>query len=95
MKLHDLKPCPFCGGKAKISRALSDHTKYQLTHTCTDRHPHIEFFHYYFNTPEEAQEFWNKRYEEDVYLNIDYKAIHDAAWRDIDEMHDVKERIGD
>ena len=61
---QNLKPCPFCGGKAKISRALSDHTRYQLTHTCTDRHPHIEFFHYYFNTPQEAKEFWNKRADE-------------------------------
>lgn len=60
---NGLKPCPFCGGKAKIQRALSNHTKYRLTHTCIDRHPHIEFFHYYFDTPQDARNFWNRRVE--------------------------------
>lgn len=61
----ELKHCPFCGGQAKISRCLSNHTKWRLTHTCVDRHPHIEFYHYYFDTQQEAADFWNKRAKDD------------------------------
>lgn len=61
MEHNELKPCPFCGGEAKISKCLSNHTKYRVTHTCVDRYPHIEFYHYHFDTPQEARDFWNRR----------------------------------
>ena len=64
--MDKLKPCPFCGGEAKVSRCLSNHTKFRLTHACVDRTPHIVFYHYYFDTPEKAAEFWNRRAENDT-----------------------------
>jgi hypothetical protein len=57
----ELLPCPFCGGKAKVNRCLSNYEKFRLMHTCLDRTPHIEFYHYYFETRQEAINFWNTR----------------------------------
>ncbi len=53
---EELKPCPFCGGKA----ILDSHGRYVY---CTNQHsncdirPHTKFY----DTPDEAVQAWNKR----------------------------------
>lgn len=51
--MPELKPCPFCGGEAKVQSFSHDRTVY-----CTDCNARVQKF---FPTREEAIEAWNRR----------------------------------
>ena len=53
--MAELKPCPFCGGKAKLHKAI--HGKYWVECTTLGE---LDFYIKYYDTPEEAIEAWNK-----------------------------------
>lgn len=74
--MPELKPCPFCGGKAELIQTKC------LTNGCVLYH----VFHYDIKcsaggirtenslTPEEATEAWNRRYEPRQELEFGYEA---------------------
>ena len=62
-KMAELKPCPFCGGKAFLSEVLY----YCEPGRCTTQFIECNECHattYEYNTEEEAIEAWNRRAED-------------------------------
>ena len=60
--MSELKPCPFCGGEAKINENYSGYIPY-----CTNRECAGDKV--FFDTDEEAIEEWNKR--ADNWISVD------------------------
>lgn len=62
-EVEDLKPCPFCGGEAKINRIVNTFYQYaRYFSSCTRCSAESKVF----ETEQEAIEAWNTRaYEED------------------------------
>lgn len=66
-----LKPCPFCGGKARISDAIrpDGHCSYRVKFVqCTECHAKTEEktcdgYYEEYCTDEEIAELWNRRSE--------------------------------
>ena len=52
--MNELKPCPFCGGKAKLQ---GDESKYGCFVVCTNCYAEMD----YSETEVKAIEAWNKR----------------------------------
>ena len=56
-----LKPCPFCGGEAKIEHDCDERTTYFWA-TCNNRHCLVRpYSEEDFNSAEDAIEAWNTR----------------------------------
>ena len=54
---NKLKPCPFCGGEAKINVLfLPNSKKWKIVHSCVIKEPIC-----YFGSEREAVEAWNRR----------------------------------
>lgn len=66
-----LKPCPFCGGEAKVRKylvTLAGEKKYSLTHTCGGVYGASKVFSMCgagFETKGEAIEAWNRRTDDE------------------------------
>lgn len=55
-----LKPCPFCGGEAKVGYAINDYNRWGVS--CNICGCVVEVgFGEYDDTPEEAIKAWNRR----------------------------------
>ena len=64
MKDKELKPCPFCGGKAELIKGVMIFGKFPYKIICTNKKCEI----YYLQTkpkfsPKDAVEIWNRRVE--------------------------------
>lgn len=55
----ELKPCPFCGGKAEIQYGACDYNVYQVV--CHNEQDCCNAMNGWSDTPEEAAEQWNRR----------------------------------
>ena len=74
--MSELKPCPFCGGEARLVYALDEGTK-QITYTvmcmsCNTAifHPRMSVFEWdAYDSEAEAAAAWNTRYVETCRLN--------------------------
>lgn len=53
----ELKPCPFCGGKAHVEKNFDE--TYRFYHTC--KNTQINIYKTGFKTRKEAIEAWNRR----------------------------------
>ena len=63
--MSDLKPCPFCGGEARLTYSTDNHRKPYVT--CdTPRCPGCNTYQWHYNTESEAIEAWNHRAERTV-----------------------------
>ena len=62
MKEAELKPCPFCGGKARLQRKAKKHGFYVI---CIECYCSTPYYQYIFTSEEElrntAIETWNRR----------------------------------
>jgi hypothetical protein len=60
----DLKPCPFCGGKAVMISEPYTHDRFLVA--CKNRGDvcKCEPCTNWFDTPEEAAEVWNRRFDD-------------------------------
>lgn len=81
---NELKPCPFCGGEAKI-RTLGGtaNKQYYATHDCVEcKIDLIETW--LFDTEQEAIEAWNTRYERTckfIEVGDDYDEIYAQVYQ--------------
>lgn len=78
--MDELKPCPFCGGKARMVVLTSYPPKYQVEHSCkvVCAKP--------AETPEQAIAAWNTRAERTCTLTGNaFKAFNDTTWRHCSE----------
>ena len=57
--MAELKPCPFCGGKAEVCEDGSWYWEWEV-HCLNDIRHRIEYYH----TEKEAIEAWNRRVED-------------------------------
>lgn len=58
--MSDLKPCPFCGGEARLTYSMDNHHHPYVT--CdTPRCPGRNTYQWHYHTEAEAIEAWNKR----------------------------------
>ena len=68
MSEQNLLPCPFCGSKAKIFDCdwsqISDSIEVTYSPGCTNYDCIAYGTNFHFDTPEEAVEAWNTRYNE-------------------------------
>ena len=67
---NELKPCPFCGGKAELKNDLQDRV------VCTDCRANGP----YFLTSNDAIEAWNTRAERTCKNRGSYKGCSECGW---------------
>ena len=64
--MSELKPCPFCGGRAIIRQIPEDFLPYDKFAPCCDNHKCVAFYIGYcdegiYDTKTKAVEAWNRR----------------------------------
>lgn len=62
-KTNELKPCPFCGGKAVMHRSRHTNNRFVVYCSNKDEKCKAEPCTNLFDTQEEAAEVWNRRAE--------------------------------
>ena len=65
MKALDLKPCPFCGGKASVFRVILEDGTPRYEVDCENIDCEISACTSLHATRQEAADVWNKRWEPD------------------------------
>lgn len=66
----NLKPCPFCGGEARLTYSTDNHRKPYVT--CdTPKCPGCNPYQWHFRTETEAIEAWNRRAERTAKVDKD------------------------
>lgn len=78
--MTELKPCPFCGGKARFNEFEAS-GKYMCAVVCDTKGCRVNVCNtlHVWNTKEEAIEAWNRRTEQKVERNLDVNGFSDYA----------------
>lgn len=63
----DLRPCPFCGGKAELWKAHPENPKRSAWIACMDR---CAVMTKEYDTDEEAVAVWNRRVSDDMVIAL-------------------------
>lgn len=65
MNETELRPCPFCGGKAELNDYMRNETEKQYTVECALQFRYCSVIPktWGYDTAEEAIEAWNHRYD--------------------------------
>ena len=69
--MDELKPCPFCGGRAEqFIRYMPDNTNYYYIMCSKCKASSNEFFSYFgYEGMQESVEAWNRRVDNDLALS--------------------------
>lgn len=88
--MEELKPCPFCGGEAKINRIVNTFYQYaRYFSSCTRCSAESKMF----ETEQEAIEAWNTRTERTCFVQYEYTGepfFHSIHVHELSCGHDVR-----